>query len=378
VRSAAGAKLLFFNEYTGEVKIRAQRIEPRHGWWGHPAPRGLFASDVPGDQGGRVLVQWLAGDPDVIPGMDISHYSIWRSLASVAVAQLETAEARGSATIVRDASAVTREFSGAAIVRGDHEYWEWVGNQDAFQISGYAFAAPTLADATIEYDAEHSFLVMSHVDSLTFVSTSIVAQSVDNLAPEPPIARDAIRSPASVDVTWSPSTPPDLRDYAVYRAGAPNVPVDPAHFVGVSTETTFVDTTAPPTGPLYYVVTAIDVHENESAASNELLATGPGSEVPAGPVVVSSLALLPCAPNPFASATALRFGMPAPGMASVEILDVTGRRVRIQTLGERAAGWHVETVAATDADGYALPSGVYFVRLVAGGESRTAKMVVRH
>jgi hypothetical protein len=163
----------------------------------------------------------------------------------------------------------------------------------------------------------------------------------------------------------------------VYRAAGPGVPLDTTHFVGTSADTVFVDAAAP-AGPLHYVVTAIDVHSNESAASNEAAATGPGSGAPEIASSLSTLTLRPCAPNPFAGSTTVRFGLPRGEDVAIEIIDVTGRRVRAARLGRLPAGWNSWGVDASDADGRRLANGVYFVRVSAGGAQRTTRVTVRN
>ena len=63
-------------------------------------------------------------------------------------------------------------------------------------------------------------------------------------------------------------------------------------------------------------------------------------------------------PNPFHQSTTVRFMLPEAGVATVDVLDVVGRRVDRLLEGPLAAGDHNLTWTA---DG--VPSGCYFVRL---------------
>lgn len=76
-------------------------------------------------------------------------------------------------------------------------------------------------------------------------------------------------------------------------------------------------------------------------------------------------------PNPFYPVTRIRFGVDRPGPVRLEIYDLMGRRV--QTLEDRhfEAGFHEVSF-----DGRGLASGVYFYQIVAGGESRSRKMLL--
>ncbi len=76
-------------------------------------------------------------------------------------------------------------------------------------------------------------------------------------------------------------------------------------------------------------------------------------------------------PNPARGATTLRWGLPAAGRADVRVYDLLGREVaRLVDDQPAEAGWH-ET--RWDAQ---VASGVYIVRLRAGDEMRTRRLVV--
>jgi len=76
-------------------------------------------------------------------------------------------------------------------------------------------------------------------------------------------------------------------------------------------------------------------------------------------------------PNPFNPTTQVRFGLPKQSILQITVLDTYGRTVA--TLADRAykAGFHSVT---WDAAGF--PTGIYFVRLEAGGVNRIVKMTL--
>lgn len=81
----------------------------------------------------------------------------------------------------------------------------------------------------------------------------------------------------------------------------------------------------------------------------------------------------PAYPNPFAAETALRLSLDAPGRATVEVLDVLGRRVDVLLdeaipAGPRTLVWRPRA---------ALPNGVYFVRMHANGAVVTRAVVLQ-
>src|SRR5262249_10359553 len=149
----------------------------------------------------------------------------------------------------------------------------------------------------------------------------------------------------------------------------------PLNFLANGVDTVAVDASAPGSA-LYYIVTAYDVHANQSAPSNEASVskiTNVG-DTPA----LTVLQVLPNHPNPFAGFTQLNIGLPRASDIRVEVYDVAGRRV--STLEQRgvAAGWRMIQFSPRDENGRALASGVYFYRVHAAGMTTTRKMVIAH
>jgi hypothetical protein len=81
-------------------------------------------------------------------------------------------------------------------------------------------------------------------------------------------------------------------------------------------------------------------------------------------------ALYQNAPNPFRGETTVSFSIPSSSHTTLTVHDVSGRTVATLVDGELSAGTHAVEWDAS------VPSGVYFCRLVAGGETAGARMVV--
>jgi hypothetical protein len=198
--------------------------------------------------------------------------------------------------------------------------------------------------------------------------------SVDNLAPAAPLLLAAQRVGSDVELKWNHVRVPDLRDYSVYRATSSGVTPVPVNFLSSSEDTVLVDINAP-TSALYYIVTAFDVHENQSDPSNEAnvgALTSVGNLPP--PTV---LTLQPNMPNPFTAETNLRIGLPSRSDVTVEVYDVAGRRVAQRRYQAMSAGWQSIVFDGRDDAGRVLASGVYFSKVIAAGETRTQKMVIQ-
>ena len=79
-------------------------------------------------------------------------------------------------------------------------------------------------------------------------------------------------------------------------------------------------------------------------------------------------------PNPFNPSTTIRYSLPARSRVRLSVYDVAGREVAVIEDGVRAAGPHVVQWDGTDHKGLPPSTGVYFVRLDAGGETRMSKV----
>ena len=81
-------------------------------------------------------------------------------------------------------------------------------------------------------------------------------------------------------------------------------------------------------------------------------------------------------PNPAHGAAELRLALAASGPVEVAVFSVDGRRVRTLARGWRMAGETTLTWDGRDDEGHDTGSGVYLVRLAAGG-TRQVRRVVR-
>lgn len=120
------------------------------------------------------------------------------------------------------------------------------------------------------------------------------------------------------------------------------------------------------------VVTWGTVQEPSSLARLTVTSTGAVDDA----LARSGLSLSRPAPSPFTTRTQLRFTLAAENVVELDVLDVGGRRVRsLLGPGRFAAGGHAIEWDGLDDRGERSPSGMYFVRLVAGAEQRVQRVV---
>jgi glycosidase len=81
-------------------------------------------------------------------------------------------------------------------------------------------------------------------------------------------------------------------------------------------------------------------------------------------------------PNPFARSTTIRYSLPEKAHVRLGIYNVSGQRVAVLRDRKQAGGAHQIEWDGVDRRGRDLVAGVYFVRLDAGGETRTSKVML--
>ena len=112
------------------------------------------------------------------------------------------------------------------------------------------------------------------------------------------------------------------------------------------------------------------------SVSSPPLAGGTADAGGGGAEAVSRLELRPGAPNPFGAGSVIHYALPRSATVFLEVLDVSGRRVRILMDTPRPAGRHRVTWDGRDGQQRRVASGVYLYRLDAAGGSITKKVVV--
>ncbi len=86
--------------------------------------------------------------------------------------------------------------------------------------------------------------------------------------------------------------------------------------------------------------------------------------------------LLANVPNPFNPSTTINYELPVAAQVRISVYDISGRLVRVLEEGSRSAGQHSVHWNGRDAKGSAQASGMYFVRLKAGGTTGVRKITL--
>ncbi len=115
----------------------------------------------------------------------------------------------------------------------------------------------------------------------------------------------------------------------------------------------------------------LDAHKTAVYELSESSGVDPGDEP-----VQTGLHLERSFPNPFGLSTSIAYSLPADTHVRLCVYNIAGRRVAVLEDGVRDAGPNRTAWNGRDEDGRELGSGIYFARLDAGGETRTAKLML--
>jgi len=207
-------------------------------------PQLVGVRDVPNDQGGSVILRWEGSDLDTPVNHQVTRYRVWRRAPLGAAAALIAGAPAPSAA-------------------GPPGFWEVVGEMPSAQLGGYAFTANTFQDSLDSGPGYVAFFVQA----LTAVATDFYfsdvdsGYSVDNLAPPAPGQLHVSYTASQLRLGWAPSRAPDLREYRIYRGADASFPLEPATFVGATTDTQWTETVSYGS---WYKLVAVDVHGNLS------------------------------------------------------------------------------------------------------------------
>jgi len=212
-------------------------------------------------------------------------------------------------------------------------------------------------------------------DDTLYATTSSLGELVlasddaDNPLPIELTRFDATQDEETVTLTWTTASETNNTGFAVQRQAEGQVTWKQVGFMdskasGSTTSETqsyrFTDADLPyEADALTYRLKQVDT--DGSASLSETITVERG---------VQELELLGTYPNPARSQATVRYALPGTQDVTVRLYDVLGRQVRTVVSGEQE-GRHEQRL-----DTSSLPSGVYFLRLRAGGQTRTQKLTI--
>ncbi|MCP4293303.1 MAG: T9SS type A sorting domain-containing protein [bacterium] len=351
--------------------LMIQRLE-KSGYWGYPAPSLNTVEDIPGDQGGKVLVSYDASRLDTGSNGVVAYYSLWRALPESKVAVQATEN--WLELIQKGDSPEPIIRSGTA---GDKTlYWEMVNTQNAYGLDGYSNAVDTHSDHTETNEGLHHFQVMCHAALGGGLWISNIGQgwSVDNLGPSlvAGLVGEAA-GPNTYNLSWLANGEPDLHHYVVHRGLNSDFVPGPGNLVAQVYETSLQDNTWDSNSGWFYKVAAVDIHANDgpfAVLESNQLSGGESSNLPGVTLLRGNH------PNPFNPQTTIRYELAESGPVRLEIFDASGHLVRVLVDERQAAGHRSVVWNGRDSGNRQLSSGVYLYRMQAGGKAQIRRMTL--
>jgi len=331
-----------------------QRIGP-WGFLGDANPAITLVADHPQDQGGVARVTWNSSYLDNYFDGRISEY--------VLLSRRPGSPAKAASASREDLQAFTDDG------------WTFLESVQPYYLPQYASNAATFGDSTSAGIPYTQYMVLGITVYGYLQSNVLSGYSVDNLAPGAPAALAANADDTSIHLQWTPTHyhDEDLLHYNLYRSASPMVQINAENFLASSTDSTFVDESLP-SDSWHYIVTAMDVHGNESPPSNETLVqiiTSTG-----GDLLPRQVAVQGAWPNPFNPTTTIKYSVPGAGEVQLTIFNVRGRNVRTLVSENKQPGFYEVTFDGRDRAGRLLASGVYFVHLKTADGVSSKKIVL--
>ena len=140
----------------------------------------------------------------------------------------------------------------------------------------------------------------------------------------------------------------------------------------------FADWTAGPLG--WHTVACSTMLAGDQNPANDMQTDSveviPGTGVAEGGTRPVRFALDSPTPNPFSRSTSVRYSIPRAGQARLAVYTAAGTLVRTIVAGEVQPGHYRATWHGRDSRGRTVSSGVYLLRLEAGDETATRKLVL--
>jgi hypothetical protein len=380
-RDSRSGAVVFVAAGNATSGIHSQRVGP-YGQVGLPEPRIVSVRDVPNDQGGAVSIRWDASYLDRLPWNQVYAYRVWRQVPEAqALARIEAgvrvtgptaegSERRGEDALEAPGGVLLRTAAGTSSY-----YWELAGTQPASALAQYSFTTSTSGDSIAGSNPLTFFMVQAWdggANGYVWNSDPDSGYSVDNLAPPTPSPFTAQYSGSSTLLQWGAGagTVPDFAYYEVNRGVTSDfVPSGGTQIARIS-ETSLLHAWSQ---PAFYKLAAVDIHGNRSPyalASTPGTVDAPAAEVPA------FLWLAPASPNPTPRGAAIRFGLPRADQVSLELFDTAGRRLRVLADAALEPGEHVLLWNGLDDGGRRVHPGLVLIRLRAGGETITGRVMV--
>jgi hypothetical protein len=322
-------------------------------------PALAFVSDVGDDQGRQARLRFLRSSADAPgSGVSITGYEIYRRIDPLPPGFAARPPAAADMAVRPGAAPDATQLVG----------WDYVTTVPYHGDPEYSVVVPTLADGNANSVFDSAFLIRAATSSgFTYFDSNVEnGYSVDNLPPPAPVPFTAALVGGTTQLHWGVNPATDFANFRLYRGSSANFTPAPGNLIAAIRDTGYSDAGA---SGYYYKLSAVDNNGNESAFA----ALGPAQTLDTGAPPRFEFALEGARPNPAHRARlAIAFTLPTSERATLELIDVSGRRLAREEVGALGAGPHL--VGFDHAR--SLAPGLYMVRLTQGTRVRTIRTVL--
>jgi hypothetical protein len=236
----------------------------------------------------------------------------------------------------------------------------------------YIFEVHTSGDSTAEDNGMSMYKVVASMNEGIFHSLPDSGYSIDNIAPGVPTGMQAMAMENSISLSWDMSEAEDFQYFQIERSSI-TAGIDTVVRVELI-ENTYEDLNLVRNVEYSYRLAAYDYAGNRSEftepVSAILLSVDPLSLIP------EVFALHQNYPNPFNPTTKIRYDLPIEKYVSINIYDVTGRKIKSLLNVNQEAGYRSINWNATNDLGQSVSAGMYIYTIQAGEFRQTRKMVL--
>ena len=187
----------------GEFDPDLTRKDIGSGYFDQSAPIVSQLSDIPADQGHQLQLEWQASSMDLAELHANWFYSVWR------LDSLFASRNADESVWLEDVSQLDPAQIGDTPIRvttPEGFVWTFVSQVPATQAAEYGLVVPTLHDRLNGEDWPSTLMVYWHHDTELAESETATAVSVDNIAPDAPLALTATTIREEMLLSWDEVT----------------------------------------------------------------------------------------------------------------------------------------------------------------------------
>jgi len=259
------------------------------------------------------------------------------------------------------------------VERLNSDTWVGLNSIGAYGSNVYTIEASTLLDSSGGTDGLITYRIIANMDEGNFESNHATGYSIDNIAPDMVTGLNASMINQTVSLSWNISYANDISHYNIYYSIHHDFVPSEENLLTLE-ESVYYEHNIETFGEQYYIVSAVDINDNESQYSEMINVTF--LELLNNVSLPVQYSLHQNFPNPFNPSTQIKYDLPEDEFVNITIYDIMCRRIRSLLNSKQSAGYHSISWDATNDIGEGVSAGMYIYMIHAGDFRSTKKMVL--